>query len=265
MFFSVFLIYLVVVVLPVVFWFVFFRKQDRAEPEPKKLLFKVFLSGILVVLLASIFESMIEENFFPRVSAKLAEDGNAGIMEFINSPGELFGFLAIYFLAGPVEEFMKFFVVKAMVYRKIAFNQVADGIIYAVTIALSFSLIENTVYFMNILDDMSFSPDFVAIVIIRGVITTMLHVLAAAIMGLYLGRAKFSPANNAQLMTKGVLVAALIHGTFNVLIFLPYGMLMNVILLVACYRYVMRQLKTEKSQMVWRLVFVDEDVNKGIK
>ncbi len=254
MFFSAFLVYIIVVVLPIIFWFAFFRKQDRAEPEPKRLLFKVFLGGILVVILASVLEAMIEETFFSGVSVKLSGGMGVGMDDFLSSPIELLSFLMIYFLAGPIEEFMKFFVVKAMVYRKIAFNQVADGIIYAVTIALSFSLIENTVYFVDILNDMSLSSDFIAIVIIRGVATTMLHVLAAAIMGLYLGRAKFSRVNSKKIMARGVIVAALIHGVFNILIFFPYGMLMNAFLLILCYRFITRELKTEDSQMVWRLV-----------
>lgn len=267
MFFTVFLIYVVVVILPIVFWFWFFRRQDRAEPEPKKLLFKVFLGGIIVVVLASIVEGFIEGVFFPEISGKLAQSKASGIEEFIGSPGEFFGFLMIYFLAGPVEEFMKFFVMKNLAYRKIAFNQVADGIIYGVTIALSFSLIENTIYFVNILGEMSLTPNFIAIVVIRGVITTMLHVLAAAIMGLYLGRAKFSRANRTKLMMKGVVIAALVHGTYNVSIFFSFGMLSNLVLLAICFQYVMRELKSEQSQMVWRLVVPAKEVvgdNEGV-
>lgn len=259
---SVFLVYLIVVVFPIIFWFSFFQRQDRAEPEPKKLLFKVFFGGILVVALASILEAAIEGIFFPQISATMGSNPSAGLRDFLHSPVEMLGFLAIYFIAGPVEEFMKFFVVKSFVYRKIAFNQVADGIIYAVTIALSFSLIENSIYFVNILDDVSLSPEFVAIVIIRGVITTMLHVMAAAIMGLYLGRAKFSGANTRKLMLKGVVIASLVHGIFNVLIFFPYGMLINIVLLILCYRYIMRELKTEKSQMVWRLVVPEKEISE---
>ena len=257
---MIFIVYFVVVILPVVFWFKFFRHQDRAEPEPKKLLFKVFLGGIPVVALASVAEGILEGVFFPQISTKVAETVGGGIQDFVGSPEQLFGFLAIYFLAGPVEEFMKFFVLKQLVYRKIAFNQVADGLIYAVTIALSFSLIENSIYFFNILDEMSLSFDFIAIVVIRGVITTMLHVLAAAIMGLYLGRAKFAKKNKKKLIVKGVVIAAMVHGTYNVAIFLSFGMLVNIFLLAVCFRYIMRELKTEESRMVWRLVIPKEEV-----
>lgn len=260
MFSTVFLIYVVVVILPVVFWFWFFRKQDRAEPEPKKLLFKVFLGGAIVVVLASILEGVIESVFFPEISAKLAQSTSGGIEDFIGSPAEFFGFLAIYFLAGPVEEFMKFFVMKILVYRKIVFNQVADGVVYGVTIALSFSLIENSIYFMNIWEEMLLTPNFVAIVVVRGVITTMLHVLAAAIMGLYLGRAKFSKENHAKIMLKGVFIAALVHGTYNVSIFFSFGMLSNLLLLTICFQYVMRELRSEQSQMVWRLVVPEKEI-----
>lgn len=254
MFLLIPLIYIIVVVLPVVFWFWFFRKQDRAEPEPKALLFKVFLGGIPVVILASIAEGMLEALFFPEISEKMAGSPTVGLGDFTSSASEFFGFLAIYFLAGPVEEFMKFFILKRLVFRRIAFNQVADGLIYGVTIALSFSLIENSLYFANIFSEFALSADFIAIVIIRGVITTMLHVLATAILGLYMGRAKFSNANRSEIMYKGVLIAALVHGIYNVSIFFSFGMLTNLALMAVCFKYIMSELKTEKSQMVWKLV-----------
>ncbi len=254
MFLAILLIYIVVVILPVVFWFWFFRRQDRAEPEPKELLFKVFLGGILVVILASIAEAVIEGLFFPQISAKLAESPDANLGDFVGSFSDFFGFLAIYFMAGPVEELMKFFILKHLVFRRIAFNQVADGLIYGVTIALSFSLIENSIYFSNILSEFSFSGDFIAIVIIRGVVTTMLHVLATAILGLYLGRAKFSNKNRKKIMFKGVFIAAMIHGVYNVSIFFSFGMLTNLVLLLLCFKYIMQELKTEKTQMVWKLI-----------
>lgn len=257
-----FLIYILVVVMPMLFWLWFFRYQDRAEPEPKKLIIKVLLSGIFVVILASVAESFIENTFFPEISMKMSKLGGDSLDAFLSSPEAMFGFLAIYFLAGPIEEFMKFFILKWIIYNKKEFNQVADGVIYGVTIALGFSFIENSVYFINTLSEVDYFVDFLAIVMLRGVITTMLHVVATAIMGLYLGRAKFSQGNREVTIFKGVFIASMVHGAFNITIFLPFGMIANLLLVILCLLYIVKELKTPRSRMIWRLVVPAKGISK---
>jgi RsiW-degrading membrane proteinase PrsW (M82 family) len=45
--------------MPVIFWLWFFLSQDKAEPEPRKLLVKIFLLGICAFFLAMAIEATL--------------------------------------------------------------------------------------------------------------------------------------------------------------------------------------------------------------
>ena len=52
---------LLVSILPGVLWLAFFYRQDRYEPEPKRVIVRVFLGGMLMVIPAGAFELLGKE------------------------------------------------------------------------------------------------------------------------------------------------------------------------------------------------------------
>src|SRR4051812_31799310 len=108
-------VYMAFVLLPVFLWLKFLRWQDRAEPEPKRLLVKTFLLGMLSAVLLAIAELVL----FGGPGKQL--DPNNLLSHSLTAAG-----MVMLALAGPVEELGKFLVLKEYVYDKDDFNQIAD-------------------------------------------------------------------------------------------------------------------------------------------
>ncbi len=235
--------YILVVIAPIIFWLLLFRKLDRNEPEPKKLLFKIFILGFIAVVVALILETIFDSLLLPEnVQQIYLESGDIAQSAFLL-------LLVSFFLAGPIEELVKYLFLKGAVYKSPYFNQIADGIIYGVTLALGFAFVENTGYFFDVYFNLS-TTEFIFIVAFRGIVTTLLHISTAGILGLYLGRAKFQTGRVGTAL-KGLLIASLIHGLFNVFIFSPYGVLINFFMVALVMVYLIYQIKTKETQAIW--------------
>ena len=242
------LLYFGVVIFPLAFWFWFFRRQDKDEPEPKKLLLKIFELGAISIIFALAFEFLLDFIFeFFGVTSDQLQPG------ILLSGGVFFLIAFSFFLVGPVEESVKFLVLRFYVFRNEEFNQVADGIVYGATLALGFAFVENTEYFLNAYENVESSSVFVLVVVFRGVVTALVHVVSTGIIGLFIGRAKFSEAKNRKrIMFKGVVVGSLIHGCYNVLIFLSFfGIIASLLLVVVSMWWLVHEMRKPESQKIW--------------
>lgn len=208
-----------------------------------------------VALIAGVINDLSAAFLFPQTYQQLLQQG---IVDTFNSLGSSvpLALVLIYFLAGPIEETVKYLILRASIYNKTDFNQAADGVIYGITLALGFVLIENTGYFVEIYQT-STANEFIIITLVRAIETTLMHVTSTAIIGLHLGHAKFSPANKSRIALTGLLIAALYHGTFNAIVVAlpePYS-LMTFPIIVATLLYLVSNLKKPENQMVWKLVY----------
>lgn len=242
---SLTMLYVLVVIIPILFWLWFFRRLDRREPESGRFLFRIFRFGFLAIILALLIETAVDRTFFPEAVGFMNSYGDVHL-----DPTIMGLVLMSFFLAGPVEEFIKYFILKRVTFRNPEFNQIADGIIYGTTLALGFVLIENTGYFFNIYVNLSEEYMFTT-VLFRGAATTLLHVVSTGIIGLYLGRSKFEIGASKWLALKGVVIASLIHGLFNVFLFFQIGFILNILLVIVATIYLVFELKNEKFQKIW--------------
>ena len=116
-------------------------------------------------------------------------------------------------VVGPAEELSKFLVfLLVMAWRKPA-HEPMDAILHAAAVALSFSLVENVMYGLDL---------GVEVTALRGIVSSPLHMSLAAVWGfayaaLVLGNPRRSPRDYAVLFLS-VYPAALLHGVSNLLI-----------------------------------------------
>jgi len=181
---------------PALFWMWWYYRKDVYDKEPMRLLALVFILATPLSVLCGILEYTI--------------DGN-GQAQFSQNSG-LFWATVFYFgVVGVIEELAKFFVVITLVYRRKEFNEQMDGIIYATAAALGFATLENVFY---ILDEGAF------IILLRGPVSTLGHILFSAMWGAALGLSRFELNKNRrwQIIARGLLLAILTHGAFDVLI-----------------------------------------------
>ena len=112
------------------FWLRWFRKKDKYEKEPERLIFFAFFAGVLVTIPSVLLESFL----------RLHDRGSTVVL-----PNLFLSFLWV----GIVEEFFKYLAVRVTVYRSKEFNEVMDGMIYMISAALGFAATENVGYMLG--------------------------------------------------------------------------------------------------------------------
>jgi len=172
----------------------YFYMQDRRHPEPKRMIVKIFLLGIIYIFPVYILEHMI---------------GRLNVF----GPTPMYHLFEAFIVAGLCEEYIKFRIVRKYVYPTEHFNEIIDGIIYTIVASLGFACIENVMYVMN---------GTWSIAIARGVTAVPMHAIASGLMGYYLGKAKFAADKKEEkrLMNKGLWTAIMVHGLYDFLIFI---------------------------------------------
>jgi RsiW-degrading membrane proteinase PrsW (M82 family) len=192
---MIILISLLLAVAPTIFLVRYFYRLDRAKPEPKGLVLKVFLFGLLSALVAIPLELLVAS------LQGLFDPGSLGVIVF-----------RAFIVAGLVEEFLKLTVVRLTAYRANAFDEVVDGIVYTVAAGLGFACMENVLYVLG-------RP--LSIALIRAFTAVPLHALASGLMGYAVGRARFaaSAAEERSWMRRGLATAVLVHGLYDFLLF----------------------------------------------
>ncbi len=175
---------------PAVILLIVIYKMDKNRPEPKGLVLRTFFFGIL-----SIAITLTIGFFIGRIDA-IAYEKNPWL-----------GYLVMSFItAALLEESAKLLTFYIIIYRNRFFDEVMDGIVYMVSISLSFAAVENFMYGITTGGD----PLTIGL---RAFTAVPLHMICSGIMGYYIGQQKINNAKESAL--KGLLLAIFIHGTYN--------------------------------------------------
>ena len=124
---------------------------------------------------------------------------------------------------GPIEETVKWLSIRVYAYDTEEFDAVIDGAVYGAVAGLGFATIENTLYIAQgymqaaSMGDLAQLQRAVGTSLSRALVGPG-HVLYSAFAGYYLGLAKFNPNNRGPIVIKGLVVAVLIHATYNTLV-----------------------------------------------
>jgi RsiW-degrading membrane proteinase PrsW (M82 family) len=180
---------------PGLLWLWYFYRLDRNEPEPLRLIFKVFFGGILLVIPAGILEHF----WRPQISLALRE-------------GDWRTFLIMAFLGvALVEEGLKSGFLWWLVGRNRELDEPVDGVIYGITLGLGFASLENFLWA---------SMFGFGVAAMRAVVTTLAHASFSGWMGYYLARYKLEKPQRIALLGTGFLVAWATHGAYDFLLFI---------------------------------------------
>jgi RsiW-degrading membrane proteinase PrsW (M82 family) len=183
---------------------------DVTSAEPLGLLVGTFLLGVLFAGFAGLLNPL----FQGALNALLI-----GQIPFIGTA------LFFYLVVGPVEEGVKLLAVRLYAYRRLSFDAVIDGAVYGAVAGLGFATIENAIY---ITQNTGMASQGMNLIAEGGAIASVRalagpgHVIYSAFAGYYLGLAKFNQRHAGPIVLKGLIIAALIHGTYNTLVsFVP--------------------------------------------
>ncbi len=168
----------------------YFHARD-AFPEPPRVLWTTFFLGMLIVGPVLLFA-------WP--AYMLAQEIDAALPH---------GFVAAFFGAAIPEEVFKLLVLWGYSMRRSAFDEPMDGIVYGATASLGFATLENVLYV---------SGQGGATAIMRAFTAVPGHAFLGAIMGYYVGRARFAgePRERRSLLFKALAIPTLLHGAYDV-------------------------------------------------
>ncbi len=177
-------------VVPPLLWLWFWDREDRAHPEPKRMIILTFIAGALTVPLVIPFQ-------------KYAKD------ILVSTPLILIAWSSI-------EEILKFAVAYFVVLTRKVVDEPIDMIIYMLTIALGFSALENALYLFTSLQESTTLAS-----LYKGnsrfIGATLLHVLASSSIGVAMAFAFYKKRIFKIIITTiGLIFAIIIHSLFNI-------------------------------------------------
>lgn len=176
-------------VVPGLLWLAYFYVRGRKRPGTFRLVLRVFLWGAICTIPAGFLEQITDARVEQETLLRSALVG--------------------LFLIAPIEEFFKLLAVWVSVYRTQHFREPFHGLLYSVTAALGFACVENVIY-MGFLGWEIFW--------LRAVFATPAHLMFSAMWGYSMGVARFRRQGELLTVTKGFLVATVLHGAYNFLV-----------------------------------------------
>jgi len=204
-----------------ILWYIYY--QDRYEPEPKKLIFKVFLWGAVSTIPAIIVEVVLEK--------ALPVSGTTSLLG---------AFVGAFIVVAPIEEICKMSATYVSAYRSPEFNEVMDGIVYGVAGAIGFATLENIFYVFSM---------GAGVGVLRALFAVPGHAMWGAIIGFYMGMKKMNPDSSRWYLPAGLVIATLFHGAYDFVLFTasPLGVLIIPIIIWLFFVFKKRLLAAQKA------------------
>ena len=225
-------ILLFLAILPVILILLFVYFKDRNK-EPMSLLIELFIAGFFSCGLVYILSGFLGM-FLPFMNGSLATK------TFIETL--LYAFVGVAL----VEEFSKWVMTFFVGYSNREFDELYDGIVYAIFVSLGFAFIENILYVIN--------TSSINTALIRAISAVPSHACDAIFMGYYLSIAKqYSLKGKHEFekkyIMKSIFVPAVLHGIYDFCLMSGYMVLLGVfIVFVVClYVFSIRKLKLMAS------------------
>lgn len=177
--------------LPSLIWLYFLLKEDAGAPEPRPLIALAFVAGMATVPLALPLEQYAQAHF----------SGTSVLTAW-----------------ALVEEVLKYSAAALFILWRHSVDEAPDYVIYMITVALGFAAAENMLFLLVPLSGEQFvSSVFTGNVRFLG--STLLHVVASAAIGFaFAFSVAYRPAARVATAALGLILAVLLHTTFNMLI-----------------------------------------------
>lgn len=179
--------------LPSLLWLWFWLKEDK-RPEPRAILFRVFLAGMLAVPLAIVFEYLI--------------------MLYAGLPENSVWLLLIWAFT---EEVLKYGAAQKTALSKRSFDEPIDAVIYMITAALGFASVENALFMVKTFSDGGMLSGL-DVGSMRFLGATLLHIASSTVIGIFIAFSFRKKKWRHESALIGLAAAGLLHFAFNYLI-----------------------------------------------
>lgn len=207
-------------ILPALVWLIFWLREDSKHPEPKRMIFRAFIGGGLMVFFIPFII-----RWFANLLPALASLGNFD-RRILEDPGLssslhlVFTYVLPIFLGWAlIEEVLKYLSTKVFIFRNKNYDEPIDAMIYLISAALGFSAIENILYLWSVLE----GGEGWTMVFLTGNLrflgASLLHIVSSATLGFIVALAFHKPRWQKILYALGgLIIATILHATFNLFI-----------------------------------------------
>lgn len=227
----------IISILPIILLSIYIYKKDTNK-EPKKLLLKLFISGILTAILVILVSVILR--FISPVFAFDAKDLN--LFELV---------INVFIGVALVEEFCKWFMAYKVSYLNKEFDEFYDAIVYCVFVSLGFACLENVLYIFN---GNALEEKFMEALTtgaVRAVSSVPGHVCFGIYMGYYFGLAKIADLNNNKSLKNknlfmSILIPTILHGIYDYCIFSKISILIILDLIFVIFMFIHAHKKIKK-------------------
>jgi RsiW-degrading membrane proteinase PrsW (M82 family) len=175
---------------PAAVWLVFFYQQDRTEPEPKRLVVRMFVFGALAAAALSLVSRDIDQALdqFPNLIVRL---------------------LLTIFSLSLMQEVLKVAMVRYVLLGTNEFDEYPDGIVYGLASGMGFATILTISFVFR-------SPGVIPLAgAIQATDNALVHGVLGAVSGYYLGRVKLD-GKKLGWMAQGLTVVTVVNGLYQV-------------------------------------------------
>jgi len=176
-------------ILPALLWLWFWLKEDARKPEPRGLILLTFIAGMLAVVVVFPLE---------KIAHGILSEG-----------------VRLLIAWAAIEEVVKFLAFALIVFHTRFFDEPVDAMIYAITVALGFAALENSLFLLGPFVDGQVAAGL-GTGHLRYIGATLLHVAASGILGAFVGWAFYKGFfTRALSIIAGLFVATGLHTLFN--------------------------------------------------
>ena len=192
--------------------------------EPRKTLFRTFIFGLLITFPIMFIQYVLQEE------------------QLITNPF----FLNVVF-SSTMEEFFKWFIIFAFIYRHVEFDDPYDGILYGAAASLGFATMENLLYLLTFGIDTAF---------MRALLPVSSHALFGVVMGYYFGKSKFTKNNRSmEYLVLSIGAPLLLHFAYNsILMFEDYWVYLIAPFMLFLWWFALRKVKLAHEHLIKHLI-----------
>ena len=183
--------------LPGIVIIIYIYRKDKVEKEPWRLIIKLLIFGALSCIPAAFCENLIDS---------MAPSYPEGTIQY--------ALLMAFASAALCEEVFKYIFLKIGAWRNPEFGYRFDGIVYGVSVAVGFALLENVLYV---------ATGGLYVALMRGVLAVPLHAFCGVFMGIFFGAAKAAQVHGestGKYQFLALFVPFMIHGIYDTLAFM---------------------------------------------
>ena len=191
------------------------------EKENSRIIIKLFMSGVLSVILVLII-TILFSSFFPSLVINTNQIQNISFIKLL-----LYTTLSI----GLIEEGSKWIFTYLFVVKDEEFNQAFDAVVYAVIVSLGFAMFENVSYVLSSGKELA---------LLRSVTAIPAHFSFALFMGYFIGKARYLKENNNKYklyLLLSIVAPVMLHSIYDyiALTYNSIGVLYIYIILSLCF------------------------------